>query len=344
MGPNYTPRKKPIQRTILMMGCYVEPIEDVPCGNMVGLVGVGRFLVKTGTITTFEHAHNMRVMKFSVSPVVRVTVEAKNPADLPKLVEDLKWLPSQTPWCSASLRSQGSTSLLGLSPNKHNRLYTKARPFPDGLAEDIDKGEVSAHQELKQRARYLAEKYEWDVSEARKIWCFGPDDTGPNIFTDITKGVQYLSKIKDSVVASCGPQRRGNCVRRTCGVYTSMSMMYHCTLMLSNVGCSERVGGGIYGVLNKKQGHVFEESQVAGTPMFVVKAYLPVTESFGFIADLRSNTGGQAIPQCMFDHWQILPGGPFDNTSRPSQVAAETRKRKGLKEGIPALDNFLDKS
>lgn len=63
-------------RTILMMGRYVEPIEDVPCGNIVGLVGVDQFLVKTGTITTFEHAHNMRVMKFSVSPVVRVAVEA----------------------------------------------------------------------------------------------------------------------------------------------------------------------------------------------------------------------------------------------------------------------------
>lgn len=90
---------------------------------------------------------------------------------------------------------------LSKSPNKHNRLYMKARPFPDGLAEDIDKGEVSARQELKQRARYLAEKYEWDVAEARKIWCFGPDGTGPNVLTDITKGVQYLNEIKDSVVA-----------------------------------------------------------------------------------------------------------------------------------------------
>ena len=48
-------------RTILMMGRYIEPIEDVPCGNVVGLVGVDQFLVKTGTITTFEHAHNMKV-------------------------------------------------------------------------------------------------------------------------------------------------------------------------------------------------------------------------------------------------------------------------------------------
>ena len=80
-----------------MMGRYTEPIEDVPCGNVCGLVGVDQFIVKTGTISTFEHAHNMRVMKFSVSPVVRVAVECKNPADLPKLVEGLKRLAKSDP-------------------------------------------------------------------------------------------------------------------------------------------------------------------------------------------------------------------------------------------------------
>ena len=44
-----------------MMGRYIEPIEDVPCGNIVGLVGVDQYLVKTGTITTFEGAHNLKV-------------------------------------------------------------------------------------------------------------------------------------------------------------------------------------------------------------------------------------------------------------------------------------------
>ena len=44
-----------------MMGRYIEPIEDVPCGNIVGLVGVDQYLVKTGTISTYEHAHNLRV-------------------------------------------------------------------------------------------------------------------------------------------------------------------------------------------------------------------------------------------------------------------------------------------
>ena len=80
---------------------------------------------------------------------------------------------------------------------------------------------------------------------------------------------------------------------------------------------------------------------MAGTPMFIVKAYLPVNESFGCTTDiLLSNTGDQAFPQCVFDHLQILPGDPFYNSS---QLVAETHKCKGLKEGIPVLDNFLDK-
>eukprot|EP00742_Colponemidia_sp_Colp-10_P027248 GILJ01033658.1.p1 GENE.GILJ01033658.1~~GILJ01033658.1.p1 ORF type:complete len:227 (-),score=18.41 GILJ01033658.1:56-736(-) len=76
MGPNYEPGKKDdlyvknIQRTVLMMGRYVESIESVPAGNTVGLVGVDQYLLKSGTISDHDLAHNIAVMKFSVSPVV----------------------------------------------------------------------------------------------------------------------------------------------------------------------------------------------------------------------------------------------------------------------------------
>merc|ERR1719150_2512053 len=252
MGPNYVPGKKEdlneksIQRTILMMGRYIEAIEDVPCGNICGLVGVDQFLVKTGTITTFKDAHNMKAMKFSVSPVVRVAVEPKNPADLPKLVEGLKRLSKSDPMVQCIIEESGEHIIAGAgelhleiclkdleedhaqielkksdpvvsyretvseesnqvclskSPNKHNRLFMKAVPMPDGLAEDIDDGEVAPRQDFKIRGRYLADTYEYDVGEARKIWCFGPDTNGPNLLIDVTKGVQYLNEIKDSVVA-----------------------------------------------------------------------------------------------------------------------------------------------
>merc|ERR1712146_189794 len=47
---------------------------------------------------------------------------------------------------------------------------------------------------------------------------------------------------------------------------------------------------------------------MGGTPLRQVKAYLPVAESFGFVAALRQQTSGQAFPQCVFDHWDNMPG------------------------------------
>jgi len=42
--------------------------------------------------------------------------------------------------------------------------------------------------------------------------------------------------------------------------------------------------------------------------MFTVKAYLPVMESFGFNGELRAATSGQAFPQSVFDHWEVMNG------------------------------------
>ena len=74
------------------------------------------------------------------------------------------------------------------------------------------------------------------------------------------------------------------------------------------IQCPENAIGGIYSCLNKRRGQVFSEEQRPGTPMFTVKAYLPVAESFGFNGDLRSQTAGQAFPQSVFDHWEIMNG------------------------------------
>merc|ERR1739838_522844 len=95
------------------MGRYIEAIENVPCGNIAGLVGVDQFLVKTGTLTTSASAHNMKQMKFSVSPVVRVAVECKNAADLPKLVEGLMRLAKSDPMVQCSIEDSGEHIVAG---------------------------------------------------------------------------------------------------------------------------------------------------------------------------------------------------------------------------------------
>merc|ERR1712055_1033865 len=129
--------------------------------------------------------------------------EPKDPQHLPKLVEGLKRLAKSDPVVSyrETVQEESSQTCLSKSPNKHNRLFMTAVNMPEGLPEDIDNGDCTSRDDPKTRGRYLADKYDYDVGEARKIWCFGPEGTGPNIVIDASKGVQYLNEIKDSVVA-----------------------------------------------------------------------------------------------------------------------------------------------
>lgn len=138
-GPDYIPGKKTdlfikkVQRTVLMMGRYVEQIADCPAGNVVGLVGIDNFLVKSGTLTTLEEAHPFHTMKFSVSPVVRVAVEPKNAADLPKLVEGLKRLSKSDPMVQTYTAKTGEHIVAGAG-ELHLEICLK------DLSEDFMKG------------------------------------------------------------------------------------------------------------------------------------------------------------------------------------------------------------
>jgi elongation factor 2 len=424
-GPNYTPGKKDdlfikaIQRTVLMMGGKVDPIDDVPAGNILGLVGIDQFLLKSGTLTTSDTAHNLKVMKFSVSPVVQRSVEVKNAQDLPKLVEGLKRLSKSDPCVLTFINESGehivagagelhleiclkdleedhagvplrigdpvvpyretvaaksSMTALSKSPNKHNRIYMIAEPLDEEVSKDIESGKISPRDDFKIRARILADDHGWDVTDARKIWCFGPDTSGANLLIDQTKAVQYLNEIKDSVVSGFqwatreGPVAEepmrscrfnimdvtlhADSIHRGTGqvMPTTRRVLYAAALLaepalqepvfLVEIQVPESAMGGVYGVLTRRRGHVFSEEQRPGTPLFTIRAYLPVMESFGFNADLRSHTSGQAFPQLVFDHWQVLPGGsPIDATSKVGQIVQELRKRKGIKVEVPGYEN-----
>merc|ERR1712151_224822 len=97
-------------------------------------------------------------------------------------------------------QGKSSQTCLAKSANKHNRLFVEAEPLGAELCTAIDDGDVKAGAEAKTQGRYLADNFGRDVTEARKIWAFGPEGTGPNLFVDTTKGVNYLLEIKESVV------------------------------------------------------------------------------------------------------------------------------------------------
>merc|ERR1711972_148314 len=104
---------KNIQRTVLMMGRTTEQIADVPCGNTVALVGIDAYILKSGTLTTLDSAHNIADMKYSVSPVVKVAVKVKDGKDLPKLVEGLKKLSKSDPLVVCTTEESGEHVIAG---------------------------------------------------------------------------------------------------------------------------------------------------------------------------------------------------------------------------------------
>jgi len=427
-GPHYKPGSKEdlnvksIQRTVLMMGRTTEQIPDVPCGNTVALVGVDQYILKSGTITTIEDAHNIADMKYSVSPVVKVAVKPKDGKDLPKLVEGLKKLSKSDPLvvctteesgehviagcgelhveiCLKDLREEyaqcdfsvsdpvvsyretvstlSTQTCLAKSPNKHNRIYLTAEPMDEELNKSIEEGKCGPKAEAKERARLLREKFEWDENAARKIWCWGPETEGANLVVDQTVAIQYLNEIKEHVNSAfqwatkegpmCEENMRGikfnimDVTLHTDSIHRGAGQIMPPTrrccfaaemtgkptlqepIFLVEITCPQDAMSGVYNCMNLRRGCVFEENPREGTPLMQVKAYLPVAESFGFVSALRQQTSGQAFPQCVFDHWENMPGDAMEPESKMNLLCLAVRKRKNLKVAIPALTDYLDK-
>ncbi|KAF3821382.1 hypothetical protein GH733_010960 [Mirounga leonina] len=138
------------------------------------------------------------------------------------------------------------------------------------------------------------------------------------------------------------PRRWGHCVRRTYVTCTLTSNVCRCTLTSSSAPPPQRAKG-----LAKTMGSHVECRDLISRTGGWWHLWCPQQEAGPHLRGVRGgqypHAAGQAFPSCVCDHWQILPGDPFDNTGRPSQAVTYTLKRKGLKEGSLILDNFLDK-
>jgi len=286
--------------------------------------------------------------------------------------------------------------------NKHNRLWCRGRPIADAAPADADGGGAAAEfpaeacaaameaepdrvgataADAKARGRWLAESCGWDAGHTKRLWCFGPDNRGPNVVVDTTKGVQGLASIRDSVVTAfqvaaaegplCGEPLRGVRVdiedatthsdpahRGPNQIAPAARRAVHGSVMAAGPRLLEPVfavelqtvesaRGAAYAVLTRRRGVLVGEEPCRAVgvadPVLVLRAHLPVAGSFGLTADLRAATGGQAFPQLVFDHWQLLPGDPLVAGTAAQKVVAATRARKGMKPDVPTWEALTDK-
>merc|ERR1712013_675999 len=237
---------------------------------------------------------------------------------------------------------------LAKSPNKHNRLYFTAEPMEDA----------------KERAKLLREKFSWDENAARKIWAWGPETEGANLVVDQTQGVQYLLEIKEHVNSAfqwatkegplCDENMRGikfgltDVTLHTDATHRGAGQIMPPTrracfaaellgkptvqepIFLVEITCPQEAMSGVYSCMKLRRGCVFEENQREGTPLVQARAHLPVAESFGSVAALRQQTSGQAFPQCVFSHWENMPGDAMQVGGKMEELVLNIRKRKNI--------------
>ncbi|KAF8711516.1 hypothetical protein AX14_013221 [Amanita brunnescens Koide BX004] len=277
------------------------------------------------------------------------------------------------------------------TPNKKNRITMIAEPLERGIAEDIETGRVNMRLSAKERGKFFEEKYQWDLLASRSIWAFGPDDNGPNILLDDTLPSQVDKKllvtVKEHIKQGfqwgaregplCDEPMRGVKFRlldaslaqepifRGGGqiVPTARRVCYSSFLMATprlmepiyyvEVQAPADCISAVYTVLARRRGHVTQDIPKAGSPLYTVKALIPVIDANGFETDLRTATQGQAFCLQVFDHWSIVPGDPTDTSIklRPLEPASgqalardlvlKTRRRKGLGDQI-AVSKYLD--
>ncbi|KAJ0964776.1 hypothetical protein J5N97_025914 [Dioscorea zingiberensis] len=230
--------------------------------------------------------------------------------------------------------------VMSKSPNKHNRLYMEARPMEDGLVEAIDEGAQT-----------------WLLTCAKEFnTLMKSKDSVVGAFQWASKeGALAEESMRAICFEVCDVVLHADAIHRGAGqiIPTARRVIYAAQLTakprllepvyLVDIQAPEQALGGIYSVLNQKRGHVFEELQRPGTPLYNIKAYLPVVESFGFSSTLRAATSGQAFPQAVFDHWDMMSSNPMELGSQSEQLVRDIRKRKGLKEEITPLSEYEDK-
>lgn len=294
---------------------------------------------------------------------------------------------------SETVFESSSITCYAETPNRQNMIKMIAEPLDKGLGDDIESNKINLNMDQKKLRTYLQDKYDWDVLSARNIWAFGPDDNSPNILINdtlpsevpqdklnsvknyIVQGFQWATregplceepirntkfKILQAEISDEPLNRTGTQIIPTSRrvVYSSFltasPRLMEPVYMVEILTPAEPLAA-ITRVIGKRRGHIIHDEPKPGTPLYVLKAFVPVLDSFGFETDLRTHTQGQAFGLSVFDHWAIVPGDPLDKSIvlRPLEAAPlqylardlmiKTRRRKGLSEDV-SIQKFFDES
>lgn len=98
-----------IQQIYIYNGAKKEIIDNVPAGNIIGICGAKAY---PGESITLEQTEPMEQISHIFDPVITKAIEAKNPADLPKLIEVLRMVAKEDPTIKVEINEETGEHLL----------------------------------------------------------------------------------------------------------------------------------------------------------------------------------------------------------------------------------------
>jgi len=99
-----------IQQVVISMGPERVKVEEVPAGNIAGLIGLKE--VFAGETICSEEMKPFESFKSTAEPVMTVSIEPKQTKDLPKLIEVIRQITKEDPNVVASLNQETGEHLL----------------------------------------------------------------------------------------------------------------------------------------------------------------------------------------------------------------------------------------
>ena len=253
------------------------------------------------------------------------------------------------------------------SPNKHNRFWIRVAPLEERVVEMIEKGEIDEYMDRKEMATILSREVKWPTDEARNVWAL---EEHKNIILNLTKGIQFLREVRDTSLSGfrwacgtgplCEEPLRGVKVmlmdiqlhedpvhRGPAQIMPAIRRAILGSFMTAKPVLLEPVGkiavsvpaqwvGEVTGLITRKRGRILSSEQRGAVNTVI--GYIPIAETFGLSADMRSATSGRAFWQCPFDHWEKVP----ENLAH--DIIREIRERRGLSPEIPPASRFIDEA
>ncbi|HLC37181.1 MAG TPA: elongation factor EF-2 [Candidatus Nanoarchaeia archaeon] len=117
-----------LQQVSVYNGAKRETIDSVPAGNIIGLTGLRGIF--TGETVSSKPIEPFEEIKHIFEPVITMSIEAKKPSDLPRLVEILKQVNKEDPTITIQINEETGENLLSGMGELHlevkiNRIKTE---------------------------------------------------------------------------------------------------------------------------------------------------------------------------------------------------------------------------